>query len=134
MKAELADYLCDPNFTEITTFPSDVDSQQAMKNLDLYIGVISNIILEKEYFKSLGPTITFSEDNLSHITLPYLLTENLGTQTVEEFLTDTWEDVLKENLEEMESILAPVSFMFLYSQLNLTYKRLQSLRSLIEDS
>ena len=113
-----------------------MDLDCALRNITSYEEVISVVILERDFLKSNNPNFATCQANStlhhSHATLPYLLTEGTGTQTVLEFLTDTWEDVMSENLEELKCVLIPVADLFNEEQLNLAYKRIHNLGNLIQ--
>ena len=128
----MADYLTDPNYASITEIPSNVDLDCALENVTLYEKVISVVILERNRLNFDNPDIVDCHSCFSHNTLPYLLIEGLGTQTVLDFLTDMWEDVLSENLNELKSLLMPVADLLNEEQLNLAYKRLHNLCDLIQ--
>lgn len=129
----MADYLCDHNYEEIKEIPSNVDRDRALRNLELYLNLICNVTLQRSFYKSLHPEIASKPTYLSRGTLPYLLTEGAGTQTVLEFLTDSWEDILKENVEELEMTLVALVDLFFDDQLALAYKRLTDLYDRIEE-
>ena len=111
-----------------------MDLDRALKNISLYENVISSVILQRNHLNSHNPDFHSSQTRHSFATLPYLLTEGTGSQTVLEFLTDTWEDVLIGNLDELQSLLMPVADLFVDEQLSLAYKRLHDLSDLIEHS
>ena len=113
-----------------------MDLDCALRNITSYEEVFSAVILERNFLEFNNPNFATCQAHStlhhSHGTLPYLLTEGTGSQTVLEFLTDTWEDVVSENLEELKCVLMPVADLFNEEQLNLTYKRLRNLRNLIQ--
>ena len=111
-----------------------MDLDRALRNISLYEDVISSVILQRNYLNSINPDFHHSQTHHSFATLPYLLTEGTGTQTVLEFLTDGWEDVLIENLDELKNLLVPVADLFVEEQPYLAYKRLHDLSDLIEAS
>ena len=108
-----------------------MDLDCALRNITSYEEVISFVILERDFLKNNNPDFVACQAHYSYSTLPYLLTEGLGTQTVLEFLTDTWEDVVNDNLEELKSVLMPVADLLSEEQLDLSYKRLHNLRGLV---
>ena len=110
-----------------------MDRDRALRNIDLYLNLICTVTLERNFYKTLHPEIASNQTYLSRGTLPYLLTEGAGTQTVLEFLTDSWEDVLKENVEELEMTLVALVDLFFDDQLALAYKRLINLYERIEE-
>lgn len=109
-----------------------MDLDCALENVTLYEKVISVVILERNRLNFDNPDIVNCHSSFSQSTLPYLLIEGLGTQTVLDFLTDMWEDVLRENLNELKSLLMPVADLLNEEQLNLAYKRLHNLCDLIQ--
>lgn len=98
----------------------------------MLVRVFTVVTLERDYMKSVHPDITGRDASLSKHTLPFLMTDALGTQTVFEFLTDTWNDVLQENMDELQAILLPLVDLFPDKQLSLVYERLNTLLNLFE--
>ena len=79
------------------------------------------------------PEISSFKDFLSHSTLPSLMVAIAGTQTVKEVLTDTWEEAMKQIVEEMKTLFVPMAALFVEKQLCLAYERLTRLRQHIEE-
>ena len=128
----MTDYLCDEKYDEIIEIPSSVEPSCAIKNIDLFIKLFADVIVERNYLKMVKPEISLFQQFLSSATLPYLLTVGAGTQTVFQFLTDTWEDVMTANVDELKKILVPLAALFHDEQLSLAYERLILLRRRLE--
>ena len=104
-----------------------------MKNLDLYIELFAAVTLERNFLKVTRSEISTFKDFLARCTLPCLMTAIAGTQTVLEVLTDTWEEEMKETVEEMKTLFVPMAALFVENQLSLAYERLTRLRQHIEE-
>lgn len=107
--------------------PLDVDRTQALKNVHLYLHLMTILKLERSFVESIRPEITTYDAYLFQHTFPGLLTENTGSLTVADFLCESCDSELQEVLEEAQMILTPLVDLFFAYQIDEAYDRLNHL-------
>ena len=131
MQAELAEYLCDENYEEISIedIPTNLDREQAVENIRLYINLLVTLHLEKNFCWK--PRDTTYSAFVSHETMPRLLTERIP-MTVLEFLCKKSEDNLQDALEKVEYTLRLILDVIPKDQISVAYCRLNRLCDIVE--
>ena len=110
-----------------------MDRRQAITNLNLYIRLLSVLVLEKDYLNFRTPEIREVEVYVSPRALPDMLTDGTGPVTIKQFLRATCDFELYDIMEELEMNLAPIVAFFRDDQLAEAYERLINLRTLLEE-
>ena len=111
-----------------------MDRRQAIANLNLYIKLLSVLVLEKDFLNFRTPEIKNVEVYVSLRALPDMLTEGTGPVTVLHFLKASCDFELYDIMEEMEANLVPIVVFFPDDQLADAYERLIELRTLLEEN
>ena len=110
-----------------------MDREQSLRNIDIFIGFITRLLIQKELRLFQRPETAGMEVYLTHNALPSFIAHGLGPLTVCQFLKEEDEVSLKRRLEVMAEDLFPIIHYLRRDHLEEAHTRLYKLKKLIED-